>query len=116
MDNTELQELLEAWARQKLVADQAQETLNTLTSAIKDAYGDREDGLFSDNAHVARKKGNRKFKYQQAAMSAGIPPEKFKLYARPISIDWKRMCEQEGIDQDDIPFTRGDDTVKVTAT
>ena len=114
MDNTELRELLEAWARQKLVADQAQETLTSLTSAIKDAYGNQEKGIFSDNAHVARVKGRRKFKYQQAAMSAGIPPEKFKVYARPISIDWKRMCEDEGVEKDDIPFTTGDDTVKVS--
>lgn len=112
MDKTELRELLEAWARQKMVADQAQETLANLTSAIKDAYGDRENGLFSDNAHVARVKGRRTYDYKTAA--ADVPQNRYLLYSK-MKTDYRAMCKGEGINQDDVPFTRGDDTVKVSA-
>ena len=112
MDNTELRELLEAWARQKLVADQAQETLANLEGEIKDTYGDREKGIFSDNAHVARVIGRRKYDYKTAA--ADVPQERYLLYSK-MKTDYRAMCKGEDIHQDDIPYTRGDDTVKVSA-
>lgn len=114
MDNTELRELLEAWARQKLIVDQAQETLASLETTIKDAYGDRENGVFSDNAHVARVKGRRTYDYEQAARDHKIPLEIYPAYSKTIT-NYRKMCLSEGIEQNDIPFTRGDDTVKITA-
>ena len=113
MDNTELRELLEAWARQKLVTDQAQATLSNLEATIKDAYGDREKGIFSDSAHVARVKGRRRFDYEKAARDHKIPLDVYPMYSKMVT-NYRKMCKAEGVDQEDIPFTRGEDTVKVS--
>jgi len=115
MDNTELRELLEAWARQKLVTDQAQATLSNLEATIKDAYGDREKGIFSDSAHVARVKGRRRFDYEKAARDHKIPLDVYPMYSK-MKTDYRKMCKAEGVDQENIPFTRGEDTVKVELT
>ena len=112
MDNTELQELLEAWARQKMVADQAQATLSNLEATIKDAYGDREKGIFSDSAHVARVKGRRRFDYEKAARDHKIPLDVYPMYSKMVT-NYRKMCKAEGVDQEDIPFTRGEDVVRV---
>ena len=108
MDDAELKELLEAWARQTLVVAQAQETLANLEGTIKDAFGDREGGLFSDHAHVGRVKGRRTYDYKTAA--ADVPQERYLLYSK-MKTDYRAMCKGERIHQDDIPFTRGEDTI-----
>ena len=110
MDNTELRELLEAWARQKLVADQAQKTLANLATAIKDGFGNRKGGVFSENAVVTKVVGRRRYDY--IAASADVPQERYSLYSK-MKTDYRAMCKGEGINQDDIPFTRGEDTIKV---
>ena len=115
MDNTELRELLEAWARQKLVADQAQETLANLSAAIQDAYGDSTKGIFSDNAHVARVAGRRRFDYEKAAREHKIPLNVYPMYSK-MKTDYRKMCKAEGVLEENIPFTRGEDSVKITAT
>ena len=113
MDNTELRELLEAWARQKLVTDQAQATLSNLEATIKDAYGDREKGIFSDSAHVARVKGRRRFDYEKAARDHKIPLDVYPMYSK-MKTDYRKMCKAEGVLEENTPFTRGADTVKVS--
>ena len=109
-----LRQQLEDWARQTLIVKSAQEELARLATLIQETYGDTRRGIFSENAHIARKKGRRSFDYKQAVMQADIPAERYRLYAKPVKIDWRKMYLGEGLEQGDVPYTQASETIQIS--
>jgi len=112
-DNEKIKFLLEDFAKQQLIVDSAQEILEAKRLEIVAAFGDRKDNVSSENAVVAYKSGQRSFDWRQAALTAEIPTEKYKLYAKAPVIDWRKMCKNEGVLEEDVPFERRPGSVRV---
>ena len=91
ISDAELVDRLANWAKQTLIVNAAQEELDRMEAEVIAAYGERKRGVFSEKAHVAFEKGRRTLEWQQAAMRAGIPPERYKFYAKSPSINWKNL-------------------------
>ena len=112
-ENEKIQFLLEEFAKQWLIVEAAKEVLNEKDAEIQAAFGDRQDNVSSENAVVTFEHGSKVNEWQQAVMQAEISPDKYKLYAKPAKIDWKKMCLNEGVAPENVPFTRRPDKVTV---
>lgn len=112
MDNTELRELLETWARQKIVCTQAQATLENLERAIKGAVGDPEKPVYSENAVVYTKPGRKTWEWEQAVYNAHVPTERIIPHSK-MKTNFRKVCEAEGIPKEDVSFTQGDPKVAI---
>ena len=112
MDKDELKELMESWARQKIVCAQDQATLENLETAIKSAVGDPEKPVYSENAVVYTKPGRRTWGWEQAVYNAHIPPERLVPHSK-MKTDFRKVCEAEGIKKESVSFTEGDPKVVI---
>ena len=89
-------------------------TVDFLWEFIKEEFADRRYGIFSDNAHIAFRQGRRTMAWQDAALKADIPPERYRLYAKPVKIDWRKMCLDEGVSEDDVAYERAPSSVAIS--
>lgn len=112
MDDTEIRELLETWARQKIVCEQALATLANLEEAIKKEVGEREKSLYSENTVVYTKPGRKTWNWEQAVYDANVPEELFLAYSK-MKTDFRRICMSEGIEKESVSFTQGDPKIVV---
>ena len=112
MDNVEIKELMESWARQKIVYEQALATLSNLETAIKEEVGERERPLYSENAIVYTKQANKRWGWEQAVYDAHVPVERITPHSK-IKTDFRKVCMAEGIRKEDVSFTQGDPNVVV---
>jgi len=105
-DNEKIKFLLEDFAKQQLIVKAAQAVLEEKRAEIVAFFGERKDNVSSENAVVAFEHGRRTLDWRQAALTADIPTEKYKLYAKAPVIDWRKMCLNEGVAKEDVPFER----------
>ena len=112
-DNEKIKFLLEGFAKQELIVKAAQEVLEEKRAEIIALFGERRDNVSSENAVVAFEHGGKVNDWQNAAMQAGVSPDKYKLYAKPPKIDWRKMCKNEGVADENVPFTRRPSKVTV---
>ena len=112
--NDVIRERLNDWTKQYLIVTEAQKQLDLIAADLEELFGDRQDSVWADKALIAYEKGSRIFEWQKAAMAANILPERYKLYAKPTKIDWAKMCKNEGVLEEDVPFTRRPGKIKIS--
>jgi hypothetical protein len=112
MDNVELKELMESWARQKVVCEQALATLSNLETAVAAEFGERERPLYSEHTIVYTKQGNKRWNWEQAVYDAHVPVERITPHST-IKTNFRKVCEAEGIEKEDVSFTQGDPKIVV---
>ena len=112
-ENEKIQCLLEEFAKQWLIVESAAEVLKEKEADVEAAFGARMDNVSSENAVVTFEHGSKVNDWQNGAMQAEISPDKYKLYAKPAKLDWKKMCLNEGVAPENVPFTRRPDKVTV---
>ena len=112
--NDAIRDALDDWTKQWLIVEEAKKQLNLIEAVLEGLFGDRRDSVWSGDTHIAYQVGNRIYEWQKAAMAADISPERYKLYAKPTKIDWAKMCKNEGVLEEDVPFTRRPGKIKIS--
>jgi len=112
MDKDELKELLESWARQKMVCQQGQATLENLERVIKEAVGEPEKPVYSENVVVYTKPGRRTWNWEKAVYDAHVPTERITPHS-VIKTNFRKVCVAEGIEKESVSFTVGDPKVVI---
>ena len=112
MDSVEIKELMESWARQKIVCEQDLQTLENIEMAIKEAVGEPEKPLYSDYAIVYTKQANKRWDWEQAVYDAHVPLERITPHSK-IKTDFRKVCMAEGIEKESVSFTQGDPKVVI---
>ena len=112
MDTVEVKELMETWARQKIVCEQAQAFLADLEAKIKKEVGERERPLYSENVVVFTKPGRKTWDWEAAVYAAHVPTERLMPHS-VMKTNFRKVCEAEGITKDKVSFTQSDPKVVI---
>jgi len=112
MDIVETKELMESWAREKIVCEQALARMAILETKIKEGVGGRERSLYSENVVVHTKPGRKSWKWEEAVYAAHLPTEKLMAHS-VMKTNFRKVCEAEGITKDEVGFTQGDPIVVI---
>ena len=96
MDARELAQAMLDWA-------DAKERLDIIEQGIKEAVLALAKTQTVGNVRASFSEGRRSYRYEDAALDHRVGSDIIELFTTTV-VDWKKVCDEAGIEKDDIPF------------